>query len=78
MNWDFSAIKNVGWIIPTIISLGILIVGIISLRRKPPQTVVNIIQKSNEPNTGIGLVVIGFILGVIVGTSLINDVNEEK
>ncbi len=77
MNLDFSSLTDIGVLLPILISLGVLIVMIISLRKKTPQPIVNVIQKSKEPDSGLGLLLIGGLLGFLIGRSL-NDGDDKE
>jgi hypothetical protein len=66
MNWDFSALTNVGWIITTVLVVIGLIIGI----RQKPKVIKTIERKSSEPNPAIIWGILGFVVGAIVGNSI--------
>ena len=73
MNWDFSSLTDVGWIIGIVISL----FGLFYTRKTKPEPMRKIVIRSKEPDSGLGLLLIGGILGFLIGSSL-NDGDDEE
>lgn len=67
MNWELYLTENLKWMITAIILFIGLIVSIISLRKKTPRTIVKVIQKSKEPESPIGILLLGGFLGFVIG-----------
>ena len=78
MDWDFSSFRDIGWLIPTLISFGILIVMVIAIRVKHPKIVINIWKRSKNPGSGIIWGIGGVIVGLIIGKKIDDWVNEEE
>jgi len=73
MNWDFSSLMDVGWIIGIVIS----IFGIFYTRKTKPKPLRKIVIRSKKPDSGRGLFILGGILGFFIGSSL-NDGEDEE
>ncbi len=73
MNWDFSSLTDVGWIITTVL----VIIGLFYTRKTKPEPMRKIVVKSKEPDSGFGLLLIGGLLGFLMGSSLNNGEDEK-
>jgi hypothetical protein len=64
MNWDFSSFTNVGYLI----ILAVSIFGIFYTKKTKPKPIKRIVVRSRKPDSNIGILILGGILGYLIGS----------
>jgi hypothetical protein len=65
MNWDYSALTDIGWII----GIAVAIIGILYARKTKPKPIRKIVISSKQSDPSLGILLLGGILGYLIGIS---------
>jgi len=72
MDWDFSAFRNVGFLV----MLAVTLFSVFYTRTKKPKPMKRIVIQSKKSDATIGLLLLGGFLGFLIGSS--QDDEDDK